>query len=189
MATCAQILSTSTTTPARVVLEEHTNSDDSTLDSRTAPKFAKYRPAVAAFKAAHPALADYDCAISVFAVGHAGTVAACTVKAILNIPMPPDAAAVLIRAVVAAVSRHNGEQTKGEPRQEAESRATTTLELGPPEASPLQTMCSRFSRRVIRSLAARARPGHLAMQRQSTLDSDAHLAKSFLDTITRLSSS
>jgi hypothetical protein len=91
----------------QVVLEEHTYCNDSTLKARVALKFAKYRPAVEAFKAAHPQFADYDFVISVFAVGHAGTVPECTIAAILNIPMPPDAAAVLVRTVVAAVSRNN----------------------------------------------------------------------------------
>jgi hypothetical protein len=96
------------TNTSQVVLEEHTYCNDSTLDARVALKFAKYRPAVNAFKAANPKFADYDFVISVFAVGHAGTVPKCTIAAILNIPMPPDAANVLVRTVVAAVWRYNG---------------------------------------------------------------------------------
>ena len=58
-------------------------------------------------RCSNPEFANYDYVISVLAVGHAGTVPECAIAATLNIPMPPDAAAVLLRNVVAAISRNN----------------------------------------------------------------------------------
>jgi hypothetical protein len=54
-----------------------------------------------------PGLAGYYVHYAVFAVGHAGTVPKCTVDAVRAVPVPSDEANVLMRAVIAAVSKHN----------------------------------------------------------------------------------
>ena len=54
-----------------------------------------------------PGLAGYYIHYVVFAVGHAGTVPKCTVDAVRAIPVPSDEANVLMRAVIATVSKHN----------------------------------------------------------------------------------
>jgi hypothetical protein len=70
-------------------------------------KRGKYEATVADLKRKSPLLADYKFTLSIFAVGHGGTVPQCTVDAINDILIPAVAAILLMRGITTHISKHN----------------------------------------------------------------------------------
>jgi hypothetical protein len=87
--------------------EEHTYVDDATLHKKAKMKRTKYEATVADLKRKSPLLKGYRFTLSIFAVGHGGTIPQCTVDAINAIPIPAEAANLLMRRITTNIARHN----------------------------------------------------------------------------------
>ena len=70
-------------------------------------KREKYEATVADLKRKSPRLNGYKFTLSIFAVGHGGTIPQCTVGAINAIPISAEAANLLMRRITTRISKFN----------------------------------------------------------------------------------